>query len=342
MKILVIGGSYFYGRVFVMLAAGEHDVTVVNRGTYSVESLGARQIRGDRRDRSVWKGIKEKYDVIVDFCAYEKDDIATVLQNMDQSPKQYVLISTVDVYRRGIKGRKNEDTPLETRVFSGEAGEYIAGKVALEREVREECAGRGIEYTVLRPAVLYGPYNYAPRESMYIQMMVKNGLLPHINDAQGRFQMVYVKDAAEAAVKALLNENAYGRAYNLCEEEEITYDRLYKALRNAAGTEAEGAGQRAGSGEGKRGEAAGGTEAEGAGSGAEKRGGAAGGTEIKELRVTVEEAREKGIPLPFSVTEEETELYDNGRGKRELGLSYTGLLEGMGRTYRAFRAVYGG
>ena len=97
MKILVIGGSYFYGRVFVMLAAGEHDVTVVNRGTYSVESLGARQIRGDRRDRSVWKGIKEKYDVIVDFCAYEKDDIATVLQNMDQSPKQYVLISTVDV-----------------------------------------------------------------------------------------------------------------------------------------------------------------------------------------------------------------------------------------------------
>lgn len=338
MKILVIGGSYFYGRVFVMLAAGEHDVTVVNRGTYSVESLGARQIRGDRRDRSVWKGIKEKYDVIVDFCAYEKDDIATVLQNMDQSPKQYVLISTVDVYRRGIKGRKNEDTPLETRVFSGEAGEYIAGKVALEREVREECAGRGIEYTVLRPAVLYGPYNYAPRESMYIQMMVKNGLLPHINDAQGRFQMVYVKDAAEAAVKALLNENAYGRAYNLCEEEEITYDRLYEALRNAAGTEADGSG----SGEGKRGEAAGGTEAEGAGSGAEKRGGAAGGTEIKELRVTVEEAREKGIPLPFAVTEEETELYDNGRGKRELGLSYTGLLEGMGRTYRAFRAVYGG
>lgn len=319
MKILVIGGSYFYGRVFVMLAAGEHDVTVVNRGTYSVESLGARQIRGDRRDRSVWKGIKEKYDVIVDFCAYEKDDIATVLRNMDQSPKQYVLISTVDVYRRGIKGRKDEDMPLETRVFSGEAGEYIAGKVALEREVREECAGRGIEYTVLRPAVLYGPYNYAPRESMYIQMMVKNGLLPHINDAQGRFQMVYVKDAAEAAIKALLNENAYGRAYNLCEEEEITYDRLYEALRNAAGTEAEGAG----SGEGKRGEAA-------------------GGTEIKELRVTVEEAREKGIPLPFPVTEEETELYDNGRGKRELGLSYTGLLEGMGRTYRAFRAVYGG
>ncbi len=50
MKILVIGGSYFFGRVFVMLAAKEHEVTVVNRGTYSVAELGAGQIKGDRRD----------------------------------------------------------------------------------------------------------------------------------------------------------------------------------------------------------------------------------------------------------------------------------------------------
>ena len=31
MKLLVIGGSYFLGRVFVTQAAGEHDITVVNQ-----------------------------------------------------------------------------------------------------------------------------------------------------------------------------------------------------------------------------------------------------------------------------------------------------------------------
>lgn len=32
MKLLVIGGSYFYGRVFVMEAAKEHEITVWNQG----------------------------------------------------------------------------------------------------------------------------------------------------------------------------------------------------------------------------------------------------------------------------------------------------------------------
>ena len=69
MRILVIGGSYFFGRVFVMLAAKEHDVTVLNRGTYSVAQLGAKQITGDRKDAAVWRTVTDDYDCVVDFCA---------------------------------------------------------------------------------------------------------------------------------------------------------------------------------------------------------------------------------------------------------------------------------
>ena len=79
MKILVIGGRYILRRVFVMQAAGVHEITLVNRGTYSMEEWGVRQIRGDRRDKALWQGCSGDYDVIVDFCAYEKGDIAGVL-----------------------------------------------------------------------------------------------------------------------------------------------------------------------------------------------------------------------------------------------------------------------
>ena len=239
MKLLVIGGSYFFGRVFVMLAAKEHDVTVLNRGTYSVAQLGARQIKGDRKDAAVWKAMTEDYDCIVDFCAYEKGDIARVLENMPANVRQYIFISTVDVYERGVGGRKGEETPLETRILPGEAGAYIAGKVALEQEVREECGKRGMDYTVIRPAILYGPFNYAPRESVYIRLMVQNHVLPHIDDATGSFQFVYVKDAAEAVVKCLLNPRAYGQAYNLCGDEILDYDAFYRELRQASDVEAE-------------------------------------------------------------------------------------------------------
>lgn len=300
MKILVIGGSYFFGRVFVMLAAKGHEVTVVNRGTYSVAELGAGQIKGDRRDAEVWKSIREDIDVVVDFCAYEKGDIARVLENIGGGIRQYIFISTVDVYQRGISGMKGEETALETSALPGEAGAYIAGKVALEQELREECGKRGMDYTVIRPAILYGPFNYAPRESVYIRLMVQNHVLPRITDATGSFQFVYVKDAAEAVVKCLLNPRAYGQSYNLCGDEILDYDAFYRELRQASDVEAE------------------------------------------EVLLAAGTAESQGIPLPFPVTEAETELYSNEKSKAELEIRYTPIAEGMAKTYRAFRNVYGG
>lgn len=224
MKILVIGGSYFFGRVFVMLSAAEHDVTVVNRGTYSMESFGAKQIAGDRHDPLLWQGINEDFDVAVDFCAYEKGDIRLLFENFGGYIKQYILISTVDVYERIPGEPKLENAPFEMRAFPGEAGAYITGKVALEQETVEVCRDVGVQYTVLRPAILYGPYNYAPRESAFIQLMVQQKILPHITDSSGKFQMVYVKDATNAVMHCLLNEAAYGQAYNLCQDEILDYE----------------------------------------------------------------------------------------------------------------------
>lgn len=300
MKLLVIGGSYFYGRVFVMEAAREHRITVWNRGTYSMEEFGVRQIRGGRHERAA--GCEEDYDAVIDFCAYAPGDVKDTLDLLAGNIGQYVLISTVDVYERNPSVTKTEDTPLEERSLAGEAGAYIAGKVTLEKELAEGCGARGIPYTALRPAILYGPYNYAPRESVYIQMLLQNHALPRLTDADGRFQFVYVKDAAQAVLKCLGNEKAYGQAYNVCGEEIITYETFFETLRKAAPPE----------------------DLE----------------ELAEVPLTVAQAVSQGVPVPFPVVAAETHLCDNGKGKRELGLSYTDFEEGMRRTYRAFRNVY--
>jgi len=302
MKVLVLGGSYFYGRVFVMQAAKEHEITVVNRGTYSMESFGVKQIIGNRKDAALWKNCREDYDVLVDFCGYNSGDIKTVLDNLAGNINQYLFISTVDVYERGKafgeEALKGENTPYEKRTFAGEAGSYIAGKVALEQELVAECGKRGIAYTVLRPAVLYGPFNYAPRESVYIQMLVQNHILPQITDAAGKFQFVYVKDAALAAEKCLLNADAYGQAYNLCGDAILDYNIFFQALEKAADVP------------------------------------------FEVIPMTAEQALAQNIPLPFPLTREETELYSNEKSKAELKLCYTELAEGMLKTYRAFKNVY--
>lgn len=300
MKLLVIGGSYFYGRVFVMEAAKEHGITVWNRGTYPMETFGVRQMKGDRHESVA--GCEEDYDAVIDFCAYAPGDVKDTLDLLTGKIGQYVLISTVDVYERDAAVVKSEDTPFEERVIAGEAGAYIAGKVALEKELVQVCGARGIPYTVLRPAILYGPYNYAPRESAYIQMLLLNHALPRFTDAQGRFQFVYVKDAAQAILACLGNERAYGQAYNVCGEEIITYERFFETLKKAAQPD----------------------DLNG----------------LSEVPLTVEQAVSQGVPVPFPATEAETHLCNNAKGKAALGLVYTEFAEGMRRTYRAFRNVF--
>ncbi len=300
MRLLVIGGSYFYGRVFVMEAAKEHEVTVWNRGTYSMADFGVRQIQGDRHERTAV--CDEDWDAVIDFCAYAPDDVRDTLDLLEGNIGQYVLISTVDVYERNSAVTKTEDTPLEERPLAGEAGAYIAGKVALEKKLTEICGARGIPYTMLRPAILYGPYNYAPRESVYIRMLLQNHVLPRFTDADGRFQFVYVKDAARAILTCLGNDKAYGQAYNLCQDEILTYEGFFDKLRDAATPE----------------------DLEG----------------LAEVPLTVEQAVSQGVPVPFPAAASETHLCDNSKGKAELGLTYTDFAEGMRRTYKAFRNVY--
>ncbi|MCM1189265.1 MAG: NAD-dependent epimerase/dehydratase family protein [bacterium] len=399
MKVLVIGGSYFYGRVFVMLAAKEHDITVLNRGTYSMEEFGVRQIVGERHNAEILRSCGAGYDAVVDFCAYAPGDIRTVLENLPGRPGQYILISTVDVYRRtGIAGKaareagaeawnpetgtygesdsegknagesrenipgagpdfKEENFPLEDRRFPGEAGAYIAGKTALERELRRECGVRGISFTVLRPAILYGPYNYAPRESVFIRLAVKEHVLPRFTDAAGRFQFVYVKDAADAVLKCLGNEKSFGQAYNLCGDETLDYDMFFRELAACAAENPEGAAAAGESGDRTK---DGGT-AMGESDDRTKGGGTAAGESddrtkddkaarekarrdkgaLREVPMTLAEAAERGIPIPFPATAGETELVSNRKSREELGMEYTPLHPGMLKTFRAFSRVYG-
>lgn len=302
MRLLVIGGSYFYGRVFVMEAAKEHDITVLNRGTYSMEEFGVTQVKGERHDAEAFAACKNDYDAVIDFCAYEAGDVAFVVKHLPGGIGQYILISTVDVYERGSGVVKTEDCAMERRSFAGEAGAYIGGKVALEDELRQVCGERGVPYTVLRPAILYGPYNYAPRESAYIRMMIADHVLPRFIDAKGRFQFVYVKDAAQAVLRTIGNKNAYGQSYNLCQDGEVTYESFFGMLKKVAQPETVQA--------------------------------------LQEISITVDSAVAQQVPVPFPATEEETELCSNVKSKEGLGMTYTDFEEGMRRTYNAFSRVF--
>lgn len=235
MKILVIGGSYFLGRVFTMLAAKQHEVTVLNRGNYSMEAFGAKCLKADRHDGEALASVMtDCWDVVVDFCAYQEGDIKGLLEHMSAAPKQYIFVSTVDVYRKWTKKALDENAPLEDRRFGGESGAYIWQKILLEKELKACCKGCGSAFTSVRPAVLYGPFNYAPREAVYVQMACADMEILCPTGCPGRFQPVYVKDAAAMILALCGNERAFEGAYNLAGET-VDYETFLDAFREASG-----------------------------------------------------------------------------------------------------------
>ena len=102
-KILVIGGSYFAGRVFAIMTSRETDfeLTLVNRGKYSMSMLpNVTEYVCDRKDgEKLCRLPKEHYDAVVDFCAYSGEDVRTLLTNLQSTFDQYILLSTADVFR---------------------------------------------------------------------------------------------------------------------------------------------------------------------------------------------------------------------------------------------------
>lgn len=226
MNILIIGGSYFLGRLLTMKLAKKYHVSLVNRGTYSMKQYGVKEYHFDRHDTEKWKTLEnQSFDVVVDMCAYQRGEIDLVLKSLKNRIKHYILISTVDVYKHHTGLYKDEMHILEDQYLGEGIGEYIIHKILLEHELQHS----GIPYTILRPGNIYGPYNYAPRESLLIKKICEGEPLMIPIDAKAKFQLVYVEDVVNAVVLCI-EKKAYQKIYNIVDSPLYQYQDIYHEL----------------------------------------------------------------------------------------------------------------
>ena len=299
-SILVIGGTYFAGRVFSLLAQDEgNQVTVMNRGTYSMKGTGIAELRCDRRDTAALEGLQTQahYDAVVDFCAYEPGDIRAIFEHLPCCFDRYIYVSTPDVTKPSRNVRNEESQVLELQP-QDEVGLYTWKKLGLESELVTAAHGAGTGYTIIRPAFIFGPYNYAPRESWYIQNIIQNGAVLHPVDATGKFNMVYVKDLARAILACAGDSRAINQTYVVSAPEVLDYNSFVAALKVVADRE------------------------------------------FNLIPVQTSDVIRQNLPLPFPLTEAENELFDGTKITRELGFQYTPFGPNLKKAYDAFREIY--
>jgi len=250
MRVLVTGGAGFIGsHVVDALRAARHDAVVFDRRV--MRRRAARDpeaVRGDIRDRKALATAAAGCDAVIHLAAVA--DVDAVERNPRDAEEvnargtlnvleaaraagvpRVIYASTIWVYSDvAADAPVDEETPL-----AAPAHVYTATKLAGELYCRSYAALYGVESTILRFGIPYGP---RARPTAVVPAFTRRALAGEPLTINGggaqRRPLVYVEDLAEGVVRALA-PCAAGRTYNLVGASSVSVLEIADAVRGVVG-----------------------------------------------------------------------------------------------------------
>jgi nucleoside-diphosphate-sugar epimerase len=238
-KVLVIGGTGLISTAIVRELVERGDtVTVLNRAERQGRPNGVGQIIADRTDPVAFEaaiGASGTWDAVIDMICFVPDEAAVAARVLQGRTGQYVMTSTIDVYRKPAPRLPYvEDTP------HGGIGQYALDKVACERILWAAHDRGGLPLTVIRPAATYGeggrlvqPLGFRPT---LIDRLRKGKPIVVHGDGSSLWVSCHRDDVATAFVGAVSRPaTTIGHAYHVTGEEWVTWDQHLTLVAEAAG-----------------------------------------------------------------------------------------------------------
>ncbi len=245
-KILVFGGTSFVGRAIVkqLLAEGYGNITLFNRGKTNADLYPMLPlIRGNREvaEDIALLGKNDSWDAVIDVSGYFPLSLAQICEVLRGRVGRYIFISTASVYdlSQPIDNGIDEDFPLEvcgeSEMIDTTMSTYGKRKVACEAVLRTHFPDSCI---ILRPAVIYGPYDPFDRHYYWLYRVAKSSkiALPAETESRSRLNSTYVTDLARVTTAAI-NASAYRRIYNATTHPPLSLVEMVQSMAAAANTD---------------------------------------------------------------------------------------------------------
>lgn len=255
MRILVIGGTRFIGRAAVkQLHSAGHELLLFHRGrTQESAREGIKEIIGNRRELATHTAAFKSFapDVVLEMIALTEEDGQALVATFHRIARRAVVISSMDVYRaydvlRGVEPEPlmpvpfDEDAPLRTRLYpyrgqslraADDPSKWIDDydKILVERAAQSEP---GLPATILRLPMVYGEGDYQHRLSDYFNPMEAGApeIPLDVVSAQWRTSRGYVENVGAAIVRAVTDERAAGKIYNVADADVFTETEWVKRI----------------------------------------------------------------------------------------------------------------
>lgn len=235
MKVLVIGGTRYFGKRFVnKLIEHEHDVTILSRGNRPNDfGPNVKRIYTDRTDeKSLANSIgNETFDIVVDQICMNGQEAKSAINIFKDKTDHYILTSTLSVYPLRAHLKEADFDPLHFTPSSpaNPAEAYAEGKRSAEAAFSQQAS---FKYSCLRIPIVLGEDDYTLRLEKHVESIYKGYPLffPNLN---ARMSYLHAQDAARAILWLMSTSNC--GIFNFASEVPITMRELILMIETETG-----------------------------------------------------------------------------------------------------------
>ncbi|OPZ83849.1 MAG: UDP-glucose 4-epimerase [bacterium ADurb.Bin429] len=238
MNVLFIGGTGTISEAVSRIAVERGiNLTVMNRGTRPVDiPAEVTVLRCDVRDMAAAEALLTGrcFDVVVDWVAYNPEQIEMDLALFQGRTDQFIFISSASAYQKPpVHYKITESTPLANPHWG-----YSRNKIAAEERLMRAYREDGFPITIVRPSYTYGrtyvPWAVGCGWTIVDRIRKGKKLIVH-GDGQSLWTMTHNTDFAKGIIGLFGNQQAIGEAFHITSDEVLTWDQIAQALCAGAG-----------------------------------------------------------------------------------------------------------
>ncbi len=242
MRVLVIGGTLFIGRLLVeaLVKAGHH-VAVLHRQPRHDLGKKVQNLKADRNNAEEVRRALDghRFEVVFDnVYDWERGTTAAqveaTIRAVGDRLSRYVFMSSVAAYGDGLNHYEGDPLAPDNHPVP-----YVRHKAMSERMLFRLHQKHGLPVVTFRPPFVYGPGNPFYREAFFWDRMRAGRPIIVPGDGHRLMQFVYVHDLVRACLLAMEHPGAVGEAFNIGNPRAVTQTELIKALAKAAGKKPE-------------------------------------------------------------------------------------------------------
>lgn len=243
MKVLMIGGTGTISMAITrLLCQSGWEVYLLNRGSRRAEApAGIHWIQADMNEEAaVQQAIQGlQFDCVCQFIGFEPWQVERDIRLFSGKTKQYLYASSASAYHKpGADYRITEGTTLANPYW-----QYSRNKIACEEVLMKAYREQQFPVTIIRPSHTYdnrsvplGVHGDKGSFQVLKRMLEGKPVIIH-GDGTSLWTMTHNTDFAKGYVGLMGNPHAIGEAFQITNDETLTWNQIYSTIARCLGVE---------------------------------------------------------------------------------------------------------